>query len=59
MRRIRLRNKCIGSKTDHIKKFENHPSIKVVKSTKKGEQTILLIMFLMKKFLTKLGNSKL
>ena len=46
---------------NYIDKFKNHPSIKVIKSRKIEEQTklLLLAMFLMKKFLTKLGNYKL
>ena len=44
---------------NYINKYKNHPSIKVIKSREKEEQLFLLIMFLMKKFLTKLGNYKL
>ena len=44
---------------NYINKFKNHPSIKTIKSRKKEKQTFLLIMFRMKKFLTKLGNYKL
>ena len=44
---------------NYINKFKNHPSIKVIKSRKKKSKLLLLDMFLMKKFLTKLGNYKL
>ena len=44
---------------NYINTFKNHPSIKVIKSRKKEEQTFTFVMFLMKKFLTKLGNYKL
>ena len=44
---------------NYINKFKNHPSIKVIKSRKKKSKLLLLAMFLMKKFLTKLGNYKL
>ena len=41
-----------GSILNYIDKFKNQPSIKVIKSRKNK----LLIMSLMKTFLTKLGN---
>ena len=44
---------------NYINTFKNHPSIKVIKSRKKEEQTFTFVMVLMKKFLTKLGNYKL
>ena len=39
---------------NYIEKFKNQPSIKVIKSRK--NKLLVLIMSLMKKFLTKLGN---
>ena len=45
---------------NYINKFKNHPSIKVINSKKKEEQTFTFNYVLMKKFLTtKLGNYKL
>ena len=41
---------------NYINKFKNHPSIKVINQGKKKIKLSLLVMFLMKKFLTKLGN---
>lgn len=43
-----------GPIVNYIDKFKNQPSIKVIKSRK--NKLLLLIMSLMKKFLTKLGN---
>lgn len=43
-----------GSILNYIDKFKNQPSIKVIKSRK--NKLLLLIMSLMKTFLTKLGN---
>ena len=37
-----------------INKFKNHPSIKVIKSRKNRSKLLLLIMFLMTKYLMKL-----
>ena len=45
--------------SNYINNLTDHPSIRVIKSRKKEEQTFILIMFLMKKFLTKLGKYKL
>ena len=39
---------------NYMNKFKNHPSIKVIKSRKKESKLLLLIMFLMTKFSTKL-----
>ena len=47
---------------NYINKFENHPSIKLIKSRKREEQTFTfsyVFSYLMKRFLTKLGNYKL
>ena len=44
---------------NYINKFKNHPSFKVIKSRKNNRKLLLLTMFLMRKFLTKLGNYKL
>ena len=41
---------------NYINKFKNHSSIQVIKSRKKKSKLLLLIMFPMKKFLTKLGQ---
>ena len=43
-----------GPIVNYIDKFKNQPSIKVIKSRK--NKLLVLIMSLMKKFLTKLGN---